>query len=271
MAERTRIRTSPLNLLPGYRSNSNSISSRNSNVSRKTKIPPFAGLNLNRTLSKLNYHIHTDAIKSHLIPVAITPAQAAVTYANEADMLNIALFGQTAKQWRDAIPHWKATCAITPPSNNCWCWPIGRHERRTHSYGVGARRSPQASERNRNPPDAGSHFRIGNQTTQGISECVFFVCELHTECLFIERTSSDKVGTTSVLRSRTGRSCFVSDSRPDRDQGGTVLAFCEAARIAGRHRRDPLARAAQRRLRKDLDRSATHRAAEDTPAAIPVR
>jgi hypothetical protein len=59
---------------------------------------------LNRTLSKLNYHIHTDAIKMHLIPVAVTPAQAAITYANEADILNVALFGQTAKQWRDANP-----------------------------------------------------------------------------------------------------------------------------------------------------------------------
>ncbi len=60
--------------------------------------------NLNRTLSKLNYRIHTDAIKAHLIPPEITAAQAAFTYANEADLLNVALFGQTAKQWRDANP-----------------------------------------------------------------------------------------------------------------------------------------------------------------------
>ena len=59
--------------------------------------------NLNRTLSKLNYRIHTDAIKAHLIPPR-SPAQAAITYANEADLLNVALFGQTAKQWRDANP-----------------------------------------------------------------------------------------------------------------------------------------------------------------------
>lgn len=57
--------------------------------------------NLNRTLSKLNYRIHTDAIKSNLIPPEVTPAQAAVTYASEADILNVALFGETAKQWRD--------------------------------------------------------------------------------------------------------------------------------------------------------------------------
>jgi hypothetical protein len=60
--------------------------------------------NLNRTLSKLNYRIHTDAIQAHLIPPEVTPAQAAVTYANEADVLNVALFGQTAKQWRNTNP-----------------------------------------------------------------------------------------------------------------------------------------------------------------------
>ena len=60
--------------------------------------------NLNRTLSKLNYRIHTDAIKAHLIPAAVTPSQAAATYASEADLLNVALFGQTAKQWRDVNP-----------------------------------------------------------------------------------------------------------------------------------------------------------------------
>jgi len=60
--------------------------------------------NLNRTLSKLNYRIHTAAIRAHLIPAAVTPSQAAITYATEADLLNVALFGQTAKQWRDANP-----------------------------------------------------------------------------------------------------------------------------------------------------------------------
>ena len=60
--------------------------------------------NLNRTLAKLNYRIHTDAIKEHLIPPTVTAAQAAITYANEADVLNVALFGQTAKQWRETNP-----------------------------------------------------------------------------------------------------------------------------------------------------------------------
>ena len=60
--------------------------------------------NLNRTISRLNYRIHTDAIKVHIIPALVTPEQAAITYANEADLLNVALFGQTARQWRDANP-----------------------------------------------------------------------------------------------------------------------------------------------------------------------
>ena len=60
--------------------------------------------NLNRTLAKLNYRIHTDAIKEHLIPPTVTAAQAAITYANEADVLNVAMFGKTAKQWREANP-----------------------------------------------------------------------------------------------------------------------------------------------------------------------
>jgi len=63
--------------------------------------------NLNRTLSKLNYRIHTDAIKANLIPATVTPAQAAATYANEADLLNVALFGQTAGEWRNANPDLK--------------------------------------------------------------------------------------------------------------------------------------------------------------------
>jgi hypothetical protein len=57
--------------------------------------------NLNRTLSKLNYRIHTDAIKAQIIPSVVNAEQTNFIYASEADMLNVALFGQTAKQWRD--------------------------------------------------------------------------------------------------------------------------------------------------------------------------
>ena len=57
--------------------------------------------NLNREISKLNYRIHTGAIKDNLIPPELTSAQISYTYANEADMLNVILFGKTAKQWKD--------------------------------------------------------------------------------------------------------------------------------------------------------------------------
>lgn len=60
--------------------------------------------NLQRTLAKVNYHIHTDAIKENLIPKELSKAQTAFVYANEADLLNVALFGITAKQWRDNNP-----------------------------------------------------------------------------------------------------------------------------------------------------------------------
>jgi hypothetical protein len=59
---------------------------------------------LQRTLSKINYRIHTDAIKEELVPSKITNKQAATVYASEADMLNMALFGSTAKQWRETNP-----------------------------------------------------------------------------------------------------------------------------------------------------------------------
>jgi len=57
--------------------------------------------NLQRTISKINYKIHTDAIKENLVPNEITKLQASIVYANEADLLNVALFGMTAKEWRD--------------------------------------------------------------------------------------------------------------------------------------------------------------------------
>jgi hypothetical protein len=60
--------------------------------------------NLQRTLAKVNYHIHTDAIKENLLPETLTLEQIHFVYANEADLLNVALFGLTAKEWREANP-----------------------------------------------------------------------------------------------------------------------------------------------------------------------
>lgn len=62
------------------------------------------GWTAKRELAKINYHIHTDAIKKNLIPAELTAKQTAIIYANEADVLNMALFGKTAKQWREANP-----------------------------------------------------------------------------------------------------------------------------------------------------------------------
>ena len=61
--------------------------------------------NLQRTLAKVNYRIHTDAIKLHIIPPTVTKAQANTIYASEADLLNVALFGKTAQQWRTENPN----------------------------------------------------------------------------------------------------------------------------------------------------------------------
>jgi hypothetical protein len=63
--------------------------------------------NLQRTLSKINYRIHTDAIRDEIIPQLVTKEQITFVYASEADLLNVALFGKTAKQWRDGNPQEK--------------------------------------------------------------------------------------------------------------------------------------------------------------------
>src|SRR3990167_6440419 len=62
------------------------------------------GWDVKRTLAKVNYKIHTDAVKGHLIPENISKKRTNLTYANEADVLNVALFGKTAKEWRDENP-----------------------------------------------------------------------------------------------------------------------------------------------------------------------
>lgn len=59
------------------------------------------GWNAKRELAKINYRIHTDAIKENLIPKQVTNQQTAIVYASEADVLNVALFGKTAKEWRE--------------------------------------------------------------------------------------------------------------------------------------------------------------------------
>lgn len=79
------------------------------------------GWSAKRELTKLNYHIHTDAIKQNLIPRELTSVQTAIVYANEADVLNMALFGITAKQWREANPNLKGNMRDYATINELIC------------------------------------------------------------------------------------------------------------------------------------------------------
>ena len=79
------------------------------------------GWTAKRELSKINYRIHTDAIKQNLIPDEVTAAQASIIYAEEADVLNVAMFGQTAKQWREANPDRKGNIRDYASINELIC------------------------------------------------------------------------------------------------------------------------------------------------------
>ena len=79
------------------------------------------GWSAKRELSKINYRIHTDAIKQNLIPAEVTKAQTSVIYANEADVLNVAIFGMTAKQWREAHPELKGNIRDYASVNELIC------------------------------------------------------------------------------------------------------------------------------------------------------
>ena len=79
------------------------------------------GWSAKRELSKINYRIHTDAIKQHLIPDEVTPAQASIIYAEEADVLNVAMFGITARQWHEANPELKGNIRDYATINELIC------------------------------------------------------------------------------------------------------------------------------------------------------
>ncbi len=79
------------------------------------------GWSAKRELAKINYRIHTDAIKQNLIPEELTPQQTSIVYANEADVLNMALFGKTAKQWRDENPELKGNIRDYSSINELIC------------------------------------------------------------------------------------------------------------------------------------------------------
>ncbi len=79
------------------------------------------GWSAKRELSKINYRIHTDAIKQNLIPSEVTPQQANIIYASEADVLNVAMFGTTAKTWRDEHPESKGNIRDYATINELIC------------------------------------------------------------------------------------------------------------------------------------------------------
>lgn len=87
----------------------------------KTEEVRQLGWSAKRELSKINYRIHTDAIKQNLIPAEITPKQANIIYANEADVLNVAMFGMTAKEWRENNPNLKGNIRDYATINELIC------------------------------------------------------------------------------------------------------------------------------------------------------
>ena len=87
----------------------------------KAEEQKMLGWTAKRELSKINYRIHTDAIKNRLIPEEITYAQASIIYAEEADVLNVAMFGMTAKQWREANPELKGNIRDYATINELIC------------------------------------------------------------------------------------------------------------------------------------------------------
>ena len=87
----------------------------------KTEEQKLLGWSAKRELSKINYRIHTDAIRQNLIPAKVTPAQANIIYASEADVLNVAMFSMTAKQWREANPELKGNIRDYATINELIC------------------------------------------------------------------------------------------------------------------------------------------------------
>ena len=87
----------------------------------KTEEQKLLGWSAKRELSKINYRIHTDAIKTHLLPAEITREQASYVYADEADVLNVAMFGKTARQWREENPDLKGNIRDYASINELIC------------------------------------------------------------------------------------------------------------------------------------------------------
>lgn len=126
----------------------------------KTDEQRLLGWSAKRELSKINYRIHTDAIKQNLIPAKVTPAQASMIYANEADVLNVAMFGVTAKQWREAHPDMKGNIRDYASINELICLSnMGKPQCGFHRAGNDTRRAACKAE----PNSHSSDVRIGKR------------------------------------------------------------------------------------------------------------
>ncbi len=87
----------------------------------KTEEQKLLGWSAKRELSKINYRIHTDSTRTHLLPSEITREQASYIYADEADVLNVAMFGKTARQWREENPDLKGNIRDYASINELIC------------------------------------------------------------------------------------------------------------------------------------------------------
>ncbi len=87
----------------------------------KTEEPQQIKWSAKRELSKINYRIHTDTIKQNLVPAEVTTAQTSIIYANEADVLNVTMFGMTAKMWREQHPELKGNIRDYATINELIC------------------------------------------------------------------------------------------------------------------------------------------------------
>lgn len=124
------------------------------------------GWDIRRNLAKINYRIHTDAIKANLIPPQLTPQQTSLIYASEADLLNMALFGKTAKQWRDENPRQQGQ---HPRRSQCRATGLpgqpGNTECPLHSPRNGASRTSATAQPDRHPANEAAIDRCGHTAT----------------------------------------------------------------------------------------------------------
>lgn len=108
------------------------------------------GWSAKRELSKINYRIHTDAVQQNLIPPELTPAKAAIVYANEADVLNVAMFGMTAGEWRAEHPDLKGNIRDYATINELICLSnMEKPERRIYQRGAAAKRTVTETQSHR--------------------------------------------------------------------------------------------------------------------------